>query len=198
MTQLWTTLLLLALLSGCSTPAPLHYYRLDLGSPGREEVAATPVAEELLVGLWPIELPDELQRSEVVSYQPGGRVILSPRHLWAGDLAANIERQLGQRLAIQLGQGVWHYPWAGLPPEQTLRLDIQQLGGALDGEVTLQANWAFSHKGDPQSQQLGRIRLVQQVSGSGHLGYVQALAQLVERLADTLASHLQRAASAAP
>ncbi|MEH6814862.1 MAG: ABC-type transport auxiliary lipoprotein family protein, partial [Motiliproteus sp.] len=114
-------LILAALLVGCTTkPSAPNYYTLiatPLDAPVVTDISSS-------IGLWPVELPDLLDRSGIVSYQQQHRVNISSQNIWAGDLAENIARVIGQGLSQQLNLSqFWYYPWESRQsPDYELRI----------------------------------------------------------------------------
>ena len=96
----------LLLLSGCSSPPKTQFYTLNAPPPQR---AAGPSATVLAIG--PIDLPEYLQRPQIVTRPEGNRLIVDEFNRWGGSLEEEIDRVLAQHLGALVGtQQVYSYP----------------------------------------------------------------------------------------
>jgi len=189
----WSLLgLILALVSGCAaTPAPTYYRLSGAASGDAHAQAAVVAARQEPIGIWPVQLPDELQRAEIVSYSGSAEVLMSVRHMWAGSLQDNVDRALYSALREQGEASFWRYPWDGHPPPKNqLRVRIQQLGGALGQQVVLEAEWTLQQVSVGSQRQPGRVRITEPVTEAGYSGYVQAINRSITALAAAVAANL--------
>ncbi len=146
----------LLLLQGCSvfppkSPAP-KYYVLHCLNNIRQNApvkgAVSPNRQTLVVG--PIEIPNYLQRTQVVMHLKGNRLLISNFHRWAEPLESAIERILAKDIALLSGMRLETYPFSfNIPSEQNtlyLRLIVniyeldtvvEQKECRLDGEFTI-------------------------------------------------------------
>jgi uncharacterized protein len=141
----------LLFMGGCATSPPSRFYLLhSLGSsgagPGRE--ATDP---GLAIGIGPVNLPDYLDRPQIVTRSNGNELRLDEFNRWAEPLGQNLSRVLAENLATLLGTDrVAVYPWPKATPiDFRVMMDVIRLDAALGGGATLSARWTV-YAGDAQ------------------------------------------------
>src|SRR5271167_596118 len=76
-------------------------------------LAPTRSAQQLSIGVGPIDFPDYLRRQEVVTRTAPNRIDVSQANRWAGPIDKNFTRVLSENLAALLStQRVENYPWS--------------------------------------------------------------------------------------
>ena len=180
--------LLAAQLMACGTPPPPpQLYQLRSAPP----VAVQPLAAAPTVQLlWPVAVPELLERDAILVAQGQAGVQALPGHRWAEPLRDAVPRLLRQDLALLLGDSrVWVAPLpAGVVVQRLLRVELLALqADASRSSVQLQARWTLS---DPagRTAALTRVESLSVAVGGGDVDAVvvahrQALWQLAERLA---------------
>ncbi|MBK4736887.1 PqiC family protein [Noviherbaspirillum pedocola] len=142
-----------ALIAGCGTPGPDHFYTL---APPALASAAPAAAARYTVSVGPVKLPQSVDRPQLVLRESGSQVKILEQHRWAGPLPEEIARSLAASLARQLPDarittGGNSVPRAG---EMSVRLDIERFEASRDNGVTVQGVWTLRQEGvDPVSRQ---------------------------------------------
>ncbi len=176
-------------LVGCSTSAvKTQYYTLHPQS----DAVALPDTGKIIggLGIGPVNLPESIQQTAIVSHGQQNRLLVASGHLWSGDL----KRALSRVLAADIGQmlsktDVWTYPWDMQPrPQHRIAVDIQTLGGALGDTVVLRARWTLSSGRSRQVLAVEQIALQTGAGDGGHNDYVAAINQLVNQLSAAIAA----------
>ncbi len=180
------SLLLVLLLAACAGSSPrTHFYALEAG-PAPQALARLP---DLSLALGPILLPDTLDRPQIVTRGAPHARELAEFHRWAGDLKADMGRQLSRRLMRALGtERVSRSSSSrhrGL--DYQIRLDVLVFDGWLGGTVELIGSWALLDPGGKKELHLEGFELTEVVSGPEHRDLVAALSRLVARLGDRIA-----------
>ncbi len=146
-----TAVLLLSVwLSGCGSSPPVRYFQLAaMDSPGQQAHAETvPGAEtvlraETVLGIGPFELPDYLDRPQIVSRGAGAELVVDDFHRWAEALDAAVVRTLAMNIGAQREHLLaLAYPFknfAGLDYQLTAR--IMRFEADADGGVELLLHW---------------------------------------------------------
>lgn len=181
-------LFLVTILSGCATSPAVNYYRLQDAETKAPAALSVRVDLQNAIGLWPVVVPDAIDRAEVVAYS-GSKVVVSGRHQWAGRLVDALERRLVLALQRHSGELVWRYPWdESARPARQLRVRLLRFGGELAGPVQLHAHWVLSDRRDGRQPLGGEVRLTQAVaSGQGdYAGYIEAMAAAVDQLSKAI------------
>jgi uncharacterized lipoprotein YmbA len=102
----------IALLAGCSTPAP-HYYTL---SPEGARTAPLPGQRVVAYALSPVTVPPEVDNLALVTREPNGRLLPLSDDRWAAALSSHLQSALGLELTSALG----------MPPVQNINQSVTQ------------------------------------------------------------------------
>jgi uncharacterized lipoprotein YmbA len=105
-------IVLVALLAGCSTPAP-HYYTL---SPEGARAAVLPGQSVIVYALSPVTVPAEVDNTALVTREPNGRLLPLSDDRWAATLSSHLQSALGLELTSALG----------MPPVQNINQTVTQ------------------------------------------------------------------------
>lgn len=176
-------------LAGCSASAvKTQYYTLHPQS----DAVALSEAEKIVggLGIGPVNLPESIQQTAIVSYGQQNRVLVASGHLWSGDLKRSLSRVLAADIGQMLNKtDVWAYPWDMQPrPRHRIAVDIQTLGGALGDTVVLRARWTLS---SGSSRELLAVEQTTLQTGAGdgdHNDYVVAINELINQLSAAIAA----------
>lgn len=177
------------LLAACAGTPPATFYTLDDGRPDTAAAgrAATP---SVVVTLG--ELPDTVDRPQLVVRGGDNTVVLSERHRWAAPLRREIPRRVAAALGHLLNSSqvaVLTYLPDNPPPDFRLMIDIQRLDTTLGGAVQLDALWRLQ---DAAGQmQSGRVAVSEAAAGTGEAAYAAAVAaqdRALQRLAADIAA----------
>ena len=137
------TILLAVLLSlgACGTTPPTKFFLL---TPIPATAApATSGDHELRLGIGPINLPEYLDRPQIVSRAANTELYLADDHRWAEPLQDNFAHILGENLAHLLGTGqVREFPWPpGQPIDYQIIVNVVRFESDASGKVSLVARW---------------------------------------------------------
>jgi uncharacterized lipoprotein YmbA len=186
------------LVAGCiGTPTrPSSFYVLstEAGTPvaGRESPAAP-----LSLGLGPVELPDVLDRPQIVTRPDPNRIDLAEYDRWGGDLGKDLSRVLAQNLMERLNtDAVLLYPWSSSRrPDFEVSIRFFRFDGELDKRAELEGVWRLSdtRRGcEPVSR---RFRIAETSPSSGYAGLVAAISRGVAKLSDEIAAAIAAASA---
>jgi len=180
----------LLLLSGCTTVPVTQFYTLDSEAP-----ALSKTTSMLTLSIGPIDLPEYLDRPQMVLRDGNNRLLFDEFHRWGGALDQEIERVLAGRLAAQLGtQRIYGYP-SRIVAESDYRiaLDIRAFDGSLDDSVQLDVAWSLIDDRRAVVLEVQRSIYRERVAQADQAAYAAALGQLIERLGEDLAKAVQAA-----
>ena len=100
------------LLAGCGTSPPAKFYTLTPVVAQRPQEKVVHTEKNMPVGIGPIEIPDYLDRPEIVTRAEQNQLILSEFNLWGGALKADINRVLLENISSLLaGDGIPIITW---------------------------------------------------------------------------------------
>ena len=178
------------LVAGCATTPREQFYTLGDTAP-----AVTGATSTLTLALGPIDLPQYLDRPQIVSRSGDNRLNVDEFHRWGGALDQEIERVLAAQLAAGLGtQRVYSYPSRIVAAtDYRIALSIRGFDGALDGMVQLDVAWSLIDDRTADVLEVQRSVYDEPVASPDYAAYAAALGNLLGRLGDDLAEALRRA-----
>lgn len=128
-------------LGGCGTTTPAKFYLLTpIAAP---EASTSGGTSNLRLGLGPIDLPEYLQRPQIVTRMASTELRLAEDYRWAEPLEENFSRVLAENLSALLGSGRVHmFPWS---PAQAIDyqviVQVARFEADEGGKVSLVARW---------------------------------------------------------
>ena len=172
--------------SGISPPARFYTLQPDLSA------APAANAASMSIGLGPIELPDVLDRPQIVVRTNTYSVDRAEFHLWAGDLKDNMLRMMAHEIMHDLGtEHVSIYPW---PRHRALdyqvRIDILRFDGELGGKAYLQGTWTLIDGQGRNELKTLSFALSERTEKVDHEALVAAMSRLLTRLGNGITAEL--------
>jgi uncharacterized lipoprotein YmbA len=132
--------------SGCSTGPPARLYVLT-SLPRAESVPPTTGRRDLSIGVGPVELPQYLNRSQIVTGEQSPELQSAASAQWAEPLQDGFTRVLAENLSLLLAtERVALFPWKTFIPEYQVVVEVTHFLGQTGGEVSLVALWSILTK----------------------------------------------------
>lgn len=127
------------LLAGCASPPTSFYVLSPIAAPG--PAAATGLA----VGLGPVELPDYLDRPQIVTRNSRNQIDLAEFAHWGEPLQDNFIQTLAENLArLPPGQQVSLYPWRRATPlDYQIKIKVIRFDRENGGDSVLDTRWSI-------------------------------------------------------
>jgi uncharacterized lipoprotein YmbA len=139
------SVLLTMALVGCSS-APTHFYTL---LPARDAAPASSGAAALQFELLPVDVPAQVDRSEMVVRTGGGEMTPVDTRLWAAPLASELHTALSSALTRKLNaRDVYGLPHDDTLPTWRIKLSLQRFDSALGAYARIDASWSLQRAGD--------------------------------------------------
>ena len=182
-------------LAACGSTPKERFYTLNAPAP----VQQPKTAPAYLVALGAVELPESVDRPQLVVRTSSNRIAVLEQQRWAESLKSAIPRVLAASLGAQLG-GVpvaVRGDAAARNAKYRISVNIQQLESELDRAVTLDATWSIrSALGTVLPN--GKLHVREATQGSGYEALVAAHERALVRLSAELALGIQSAERAKP
>lgn len=134
-------ILSLLLLAGCS--AKSSFYQLQ--PKVKESTKTSRQHKGAVIGIAEVEIPEYLDKPEMVTRLSAGRLSIHQEERWAGSFPENLQTVLKQNLAAMLpGDTFLSYPWEE-PVSDNYRIyvTIDRFDGDRAGLVTLEGRWSL-------------------------------------------------------
>ena len=178
----------LAVLGGClqARPDRTRFFLLNGETPSGHEAGVTEV------GLGPINLPQYLDRPEMVSRVDDYEVRVEQDAQWAEPLHDGLLRALRQDLSRSLGATIVAYPWdPGKAPAQTIEIEVRRFERRVDGNAELVVLYTAKDSAATRPAVPRELRLVEPISSPGGDAAVAAQSRLLTSLANEIARDLE-------
>lgn len=182
--RLLAALVAALLAAACATPPDYRFYTLDA-----DPAPATATDAPLTLAIGPVDLPQYLDRPQIVTRNGDNRLDVDEFNRWGGALDEEIYRVLAGRLGARLGtQRIYAYPSRIVAStDYRIALEISLFDGALGGPVALDAAWSLIDDRSGDVVDVQRVRYAGAADGPDHAAYAAALSRLLQRLGDDLA-----------
>lgn len=184
-------------LSGClRNNASPQFYMLNAGSVTNTEIKPLPLAQDTVVGLGPVRIPEYLNRPQMVTAVSENQYRLDEQHRWAERLDQNISRALLQSLSGQLGAvQIVRHPW---PQRQNIdyqaSIDILELHRDAGGQSRLAAQWEIKNRDRTLAGR--RFACELPVAQDDYEALVKAQSECLKRLSTDIAGALRQVIAA--
>lgn len=175
-------------LTACTTTPVTNFYTLADRGPVEQKLRS-----DLILALGPIELPQYLDRPQLVTRIDGNRLKVDEFNRWGGSLEEEIARVLAQHIGRSLGtRHIYSYPSRVVADsDYRLALDIRGFDGRLGGEVRLEVAWSLiaDYSGEIVHTSQASYRSETAAAGD-YEAYVAALSDTLTQLGEDLAELL--------
>jgi uncharacterized lipoprotein YmbA len=132
-------------LAGCATSPTARFYTLSPISPQEAKGSSGAAVNPLSISIAPVEIPDYLDRPQIVTRDGRNELRLAEFDRWAGSLSNNIASVLAENLGLLIGtERVFVYPrMSGEKADYSLALRVLRLECAPGDQVLLKAQWTL-------------------------------------------------------
>jgi hypothetical protein len=139
----WASFFLVSIIVSCSSTPATQFYKLNsLPSTQQENPAALP-GMDIAIGVGPVELPEFLDRPQIVTRKSQNQLEISEFHRWAASFPRDFSRVLAKNISTLVPTDrVALYPWDDtFSPTYQIKLAVEQFDGQLGERVFLRVIW---------------------------------------------------------
>jgi uncharacterized protein len=190
------TVMMVASLAACSGSAPSRFYTLSPTAFDKPTQSVAASATKMVVGVGAVEIPDYLDRPQIVTRTSEHRLALAEFDLWGGSFKTDVNRVLLENLVnalppdrfsvVALKYGV---PFDCKVSLTIVRLDVEPGAGAI-----LEAQWMLAGRDGKMNGQVRSTRLSEPAATNDIPGAVGAMSRAIGRLSDEIAAEIRTAA----
>jgi uncharacterized protein len=179
-------------LAGCAGSPPVHFYALTPAGYQEAIPPAAKAANPVTVGIAPVEIPDYLDRPQIVTREGRNGLKLAEFDRWAGSLSDNISAVLAEnvarflasdRVAINPGMG-------GGKTDMTVALRILRLDCVPGERVVLKARWTIVAGKDSKDVAARSVSYTESWGDQRYETMVAAFSDLLEQLSREIAGEI--------
>ncbi|MBW2251305.1 MAG: membrane integrity-associated transporter subunit PqiC [Deltaproteobacteria bacterium] len=186
--------LLVLMVTGCrsSTP-PVSFYTLTSLPMMEMESHEQSAVRDITIGIGPVQLPQFLNRSQIVTRSGPNRLTVSEFHRWGGYLDQDFLRVLAQDISILLPTNrVVEFPWEyRADPDYRIAFNVQQFDGQPGNSVLLNVTWTIKERKGTKALYAKRSIIRQPVSGNDYEALVSAHSQTLAALSREIAAAIK-------
>ncbi len=187
-----------SMLSACSGSAPTRFYVLS----NLPQSAQPPVntGRDIAVGVGPLDLPDYLDRAQIVTRTGHNELNLAEFDKWGESLKDNANQVLAENLAVLLPTKKVHtYPWKrSTSLDYQVVVKITRFDHTEGGETVLHARWNIL-SGDGNKELLSReTRYTERPDGTGYPATVAAMNRVLAQFSRDVANTINSEVNANP
>jgi uncharacterized lipoprotein YmbA len=149
--------------------------------------------ETVILRIGPVQIPDYLDRPQIVTRTAANKISLGDFDLWGGSLKADVERVLVENLSVLLAKD--HISTVGwksrysTPASVPVRLD--RFDAAPGDKVVLKARWGILGKGGRVLEPLRDITVSSTVKGFGYGDVVAGMSDALVGLSRDIAAGIK-------
>jgi uncharacterized lipoprotein YmbA len=190
----WAFFLVVFLLAACSTTPPVKYYTLNALPEMQQQNPGAMFAEDIAIGVGPVEFPKFLDRPQIVTRKSQNQVEVSEFHRWASSLRGDFTRVLAKNISILLPTNrVAVHPWGDqFSPTYRIRLDVEQFDGEFGGKVLLNVTWSVADQEGTDELVVKNTLIREPISGKDYEALVVAESQALATLSRAIVDELSR------
>ncbi len=191
---------LLILIGGCGRTQTARFYTLNALTDPPTEKQAVASEHGVAVGLGPIQLPEYLDRPQIVTRVSPNEVRFAEFHRWAGPLAGNLSSILAENLSILLTtERIALYPWkATTPIDCRVEIEVSRFDGKPGDRVILQSQWIIFSWDRKEVLVTKTSTLREPVNGKGYEALVAAQSRALAALSREIAEAVRSLPRGAP
>jgi uncharacterized lipoprotein YmbA len=181
---------LLLLLAGCESP-PTKFYTLS----NMQLPPGGPSTPRTVVGVGPVNLPDYLDRPQIVTRASGNRMMLAAFDAWVEPMDGMFSRVLVENLSSLLAtDNVVLLPQRRPTPlDYQVEVDVTRFDADATGRAVLDARWKVFGKDGERLIEEGRSTIVEPAVGSdSYEDIVAAMSRALGEMSSAIAGTIER------
>jgi uncharacterized lipoprotein YmbA len=187
---------LLLALSGCITAAspPSQFYLLSPWSESNEKPQKAIREQRVVIGVGPVEVPEYLNRPQIVTRISPFELKLAEFNHWAEPLKGSFSRVIVENLSSLLcNEAIAVFAWRGsVAIDYRVEVEVLRLDGELDINAILDARWAIFREQDREVLFAEKSSISEAVSGQGYEALVSAQSRAIWELSRQIAGEIAR------
>jgi uncharacterized protein len=177
------------LLAGCGTSPPSKYYVLNAVKAQETAGQVTTAPQSAFIAVGPVQIPDYLDRPQIVTRTARNELEISEFDRWGGSLKENVDRILVENLsALLASDGVVVVSWRRRAPgAHRLPVEVNSFDAVPGGSVLLKATWGVSSPDGTKTLLVRGSTVSQLLNDKGYSAVVAAMSQTLGALSQEIA-----------
>lgn len=184
----WSVVLLMV--QGCASTPPPKFFVLSSLSDLQQDAPVRKAENPLVIGIGPVNIPDYLDRMQIVLRTGQSSLEISEYNRWAEPLDKSIGRVLGDNLGRLLEtHNLVFYPWPSTTHiDCQVTVEVMRFDGAPSQKARLEACWTLWGSNPKQVLARRSSTLTEPVDGPSFEALVGALSRLMTSFSREIAA----------
>jgi len=176
-------------LSACGTSPKTNFYMLSA-----ERGVEIYMQDSISVGVWKVNLPDLIDRPEIVTRTGAYTIELADFHRWAGGLESNISILIANELSHNLKTGhVDVSPWSSYRKfDYQVKVHVRKFDGKLGDESVLEGAYIILNGKGSKKILENTFSFTEKLKGNEYSDMAEAMSNLVVQLAEKISSSISK------
>ena len=190
----WAFLFVAFLLAGCGSTPLTQFYKLSSLPSGQQGNFAASPGGEIAIGVGPVELPEYLDRPQIVTRKSQNQLEISEFHRWAGSLPQGFSRVLAKNISTLLPTDrVAVFPWEGtFSPTYQVKVQVEQFDGQVGKQVFLRVIWSVVSQEGAKELVVRKTFIEEPVPTKDYDGLVAAESNALATLSREIVEEIRR------
>jgi uncharacterized lipoprotein YmbA len=187
-------LFMTVVLVGCRSGAPpVEFYTLSALNAATAKANPSVAEPKIAIGVGPVQIPQVLDRPQIVTRTGPNKITLDEFHRWAGSLQADFAQVLAENISLLLGiDEVVVYPWqAGFAPDYRVAVDIKSFEGQWGKNVLLDAIWQIGDRTGTKTLAVNRSVITEPLTAASYDALVAAQSHAVAQLSREIVQEIR-------
>lgn len=180
--------------SGCMTSRPASFYTLHPIEKDSYERTNELIEEGPVLAIGPIEIPEYLNRPQIISSPNKNVVKFAEFDHWAEPLKHNITRVIFENISLLLNTNrIFVFPKTSkLPIQYKINIEFIKLDGKLGKELDLNALWSIADGETKKIISMNRTNIKEPLKDSKYVSYVSAQSESLEKLCIEISEEIKK------
>lgn len=184
----------LAVITGCASTPPSKFYVLNSIEKQEAQQKGSHSMQHVAIGIDSIEIPDYLDRSQMVIRSSHSELMVDEFNRWAGSLRENISSVLAENLSLLLSTDrVFIHPWISADAvNYWIHVEIIRLDAILGNTVTMKALWTISGDRGKKEFITRASEFTEKIGENSYGAMAAAMSRTFEKLSREIASEIEK------
>ena len=189
--------ILVILLTGCvagGPSPPTRFYTLNALSESKMPQETTVGEKCFSIGIGPIQMPEYLNRPQIVTRLSSNELKLDEFSQWAEPLSDNFSTVLSENIgALLCADPIAIFPFRGnIPLDFRVEAVVIRFDGVTDQDVTLITRWAIMGQERDEILLVRRSTYIEKTDDNTNESLVKAKSQAVQRFSEDIATEIKK------
>lgn len=180
-------------LSACGTSQPAKFYTLTSVTFQQPMEKAVSAKKNVFIAIGPIEIPEYLNRAEIVTRADQNQLIVAEFDLWGGSIKTDISRVLIENIGFLLaGDEIAVVAWkTNMAEYYRIPIILNRFDAIPGSSLILKAQWAMFDKEGKIFLSYREITVTKPIKGSNYSSIVASMSEALGDLSKAIAESIK-------